>query len=111
MSTYSLKELVSARSLPGSASALYTVPSLTETIIKQILVANTTSTDLEATLYFVPSGGTPSISNAMFPGVLISANNTLSIEIKSVLPTGSSIHGFASASASLNIHISGVEVA
>lgn len=111
MSTYNIKELVPARSLPDSASALYTVPGLTQTIVKQILVSNTTATDLEATLYFVSDGDTPNTSNAMFPGVLVSANSTLSIDIKSVLPIASSIHGFASASASLNIHISGVEVA
>lgn len=110
MATITEKELVPARSLPSSASALYEVPALTQTIVKQILVANTTATDLSATLYFVADGDSPSSSNAMFPEVVVSANSTLSVDIKSVLPIASSIHGMASASASLNIHISGVEV-
>jgi hypothetical protein len=110
MSVFDLKELVSARALPGTASALYVVPASTTSIIKQILISNTTGADLDATLYFVPNGGSPSSSNKIFPEIIVSANNTLSIEIKSVLPTGSSIHGLASASVSLNIHISGVEV-
>ena len=110
MSIITEKELVAARSLPNSASALYEVPLSTQTIVKQILVANTTPTDLTATLYFVADGDSPSSSNSMFPEVVVSSNSTLSIDIKSVLPVLSSIYGKASASASLNIHISGVEV-
>lgn len=110
MSTFSEKQLVAARSLPDSASVLYTVPASTQTIVKQILISNTTAADLNATLYFVSDGDSPNNSNAMFPDTLVSANSTLSIDIKSVLPIASSIHGLASASSSINIHISGVEV-
>lgn len=111
MSTYNLKELVPARPLPLTASTLYTVPASTQTVVKQILLGNTTATDLTATLYFVPDAGSPSLSNSMFPEIIITANTTVSIDISSVLPIASSIHGKASASASINIHISGVEVA
>jgi len=110
VSIYDLKELVSARSLPLSSSALYTVPASTNTVIKQILISNTTATDLTASLYFVKDGQSPSLSNLMFPEIIIQANNVVSVEISSVLPIASSIHGKASASASINIHISGVEV-
>lgn len=111
MSTYSLKELVPARPLPSTASALYTVPASTQTVVKQILLGNTTASDLTATLYFVPSAGTPTVSNSMFPEIIIGANTTVTIDISSVLPISSSIYGKASASSSINIHISGVEVA
>lgn len=110
MSVFDMKELVPARPLPDSASALYTVPASTTTIVKQLLIANTDSADLTATIHFVPSGGSPTNSNAIFSEMLVSANNTVSIDIKSVLPENSSIHGLASASSSINIHISGVEV-
>jgi hypothetical protein len=46
----------------------------------------------------------------MFPEIIIQANNAVTIDIASVLPLASSIHAKASASASINIHISGVEV-
>ena len=110
MSTITEKELVPARSLPDSASALYTVPASTQAIVKQILIANTTGADLTATLHFVADGDSPTTSNAMFSEIIVSANSTLSIDVKSVLPIASSIHGLASASASMNIHVSGVEV-
>lgn len=110
MPTYNLKQLVPARPLPSTASALYTVPASTQTVVKQIILGNTTATDLTTTLNFVPSGGTASISNSLFPEIIISANNAVTIDISSVLPALSSIHGRASASASINIHISGVEV-
>lgn len=110
MSTYDLKELVPARSLPLSASVLYNVPPSTNTVIKQILLSNTQATDLTATLYFVPDGQSPSNSNSMFPEIIIAANNAVTIDISSVLSIGSAIHGKASASASINVHISGVEV-
>jgi hypothetical protein len=110
MSVFDLKELVPARLIPDSASAVYSVPASTKTIVKQILIGNTSSVDLTATVHFVPSGGSPTNDNAVFSDIYVSANNTLSIEIKSVLSESSSIHALASASASLNIHISGVEV-
>jgi hypothetical protein len=110
LSTYDLKELVPARSLPLSASVLYTVPASTNTVVKQILLSNTQATDLTATLYFVPDGQSPSLSNSMFPEIIISANSTVTVDISSVLSIASEIHGKASASSSINIHISGVEV-
>lgn len=110
MSTYNLKELVPARPLPSTASVLYTVPSSTSAVIKQILLGNTTATDLTATIHFVPNAGTPSTSNSLFPEIIITANNTVSIDLSSVLPFGASIHARASASSSINVHISGVEV-
>jgi hypothetical protein len=110
MPTYNLKELVPARSLPLTASAIYNVPSATTSVIKQIIVGNTTATDLTATIYFVPSGGSPTVSNSMFPEIIISSNTSVTIDISSVLTANSSIFAKASASASVNIHVSGVEV-
>lgn len=110
MSTYNLKELVPARPLPSSASVIYTVPALTQTVVRQIILGNTTATDLTATIYFVSNTQSPSVSNSMFPEVIIQANSAVTIDIASVLPIASSIHAKASASASINIHVSGVEV-
>ena len=110
MTTYNLKELVPARPLPSSASNIYTVPALNSTVVKQIILGNTTATDLTANIYFVPNGGSATTSNSMFPDIIISANQAVTIDISSVLPASSSIFAKASASASINIHISGVEV-
>lgn len=111
MTTYNLKELVPARPLPSTASVLYTVPPSTSAVIKQILLGNTTATDLTATIHFVGNTESPVTANSIFPEIIITANNTVSIDISSVLPFGASIHGKASASSSINIHVSGVEVA
>jgi hypothetical protein len=84
-----------------SSTTLYTVPSLTSTVVTDILVANTSG-----------SAGTFTLAlNGVSIGttVAIGANDTTSIQLKQVLAATHTITGLASAT-SINFHISGVEI-
>jgi hypothetical protein len=88
-----------------SSTTLYTVPnSSTTTVVTSILVANTAS--VAAT--FDLSLDDIQIAN----DVAISANDTIVLDIKQVLPanaTPKTIKGLATAT-TVNFHISGVEI-
>ena len=110
MATYTTKQLAAAATLTTSAASLYAVPGSTTTTVKTILLANYSAVDARATLHIVPSAGSASASNKVYGEVLVSANTTLQLDTAIVLPTGASIHGLASATSSINVHISGVEI-
>lgn len=103
------KQLCAVTQLGTTISTVYTVPSATTTIVKQILVANVTSTAATATIHFVPSAGSASASNKVFGEITISANSTQVIDLSTVLPTGATVQALAGSATSINIHISGVE--
>ena len=110
MATYTTKELKASATLTASAASLYTVPASTTTTVKTILLANYSAVDARATIHIVPSAGAASAANKVYGEVLVSANTTLQIDTAIVIPTGASIHGLASATSSINVHISGVEI-
>jgi hypothetical protein len=84
-----------------SSTTLYTVPSLTTTVVTDILVANTSGS---AGTFTLALNGV-SIGSA----VAIGANDTTSIQLKQVIVATNTITGLASAT-SINFHISGVEI-
>lgn len=96
---------------PGvSVSTLYTVPASTSTIIKNIFLCNTTGTDANVTLYFVPSGGTAGNTNKVISSYTVSANDSVVIDLSSVLETGDTVQGVQGTSGAITAYISGVEV-
>jgi hypothetical protein len=88
-----------------SSTTLYTVPTTsTVTVVTNVLVANTSG----AAQTFDLSIDDVQIAN----DVAVAANDTLSIDLKQVIPanaTPKTIKGLASAT-SINFHISGVEI-
>lgn len=110
MSLFTQAQLCPVTVLSGTVSTLYTVPTGKNAIVKSILIANKTSTDKTITMYFVPSAGTAGTTNIVFGEVAITANSTELVELSSTLAAGTTIQALASSSASINIHISGVEV-
>jgi len=96
----SSKVLVRAAAATTS-STLYTVPASTSTVVSNIVVANTASTSATFTLTFN--------GIAIQSGSVINGNSSAYFDLKQVLNTGNIIAGFASA-ATVNFHISGVEI-
>jgi hypothetical protein len=85
-----------------SSTTLYTVPASTTAVITNIAVTNTAG-----------SAGTFSLlldDVALHTTTAISANSTVYVDLKQVLATAKTIKGSASA-ATINFHISGVEIA
>ena len=90
----------------GSASltsaTLYTVPASTTAVVSNIIVTNTAGTAGTFTLNLNGS--------AIFTSTPIAANSTALFDLKQVLAATQTISGLASAT-SINVHISGVEIA
>lgn len=84
-----------------SESTLYTVPSLTTTIVNTVVVTNTASTDATYDM----SLGDVVLAN----DVSVPANDSLIAEVKQVIDATETIKGLASAS-TVNFHISGLEI-
>lgn len=95
-------------SIGATVSTFYTVPALTRTFVKDIDIANTTSTTINATVYLVESGGTAGTSNALLYAVMIPANGTLQWTGSQILHAGDTIQALGSTTG-LTINISGGE--
>jgi hypothetical protein len=84
-----------------SSATLYTTPASTNTIITEIIAANTAGT---AGTITVSLNGT-----VIVPATAIAANTTVIFNINEVLPTTQILAGFASAT-TINFSISGIEI-
>ena len=85
-----------------SSATLYTVPSSTSSVLTDIVVSNTSSDQQYVTI-------TVDGVN-LVPAVPVSANAVINFQFKTVLATTKIIAGFAT-SASVKLHLSGVEIA
>jgi len=102
MATVASKNLFRGAATTNTATTLYTTPSATTTVITNIAVANTGSSDYTFTL---------SINNvSIHTTTTVLANSTAYIDCKQVLNATETIKGGASNTA-VNFHISGVEIA
>ena len=81
----------------GSTDTVYTVPASTRSLLKDIAIANTTAAPVSVTVYLVPSAGSPTTSNQLFPAVSIAGNSIVQWNGVQVLNTGDSIRTTATA--------------
>ena len=84
-----------------SSATLYTVPAATTAVLTDIVVSNTSSSQQYVTM-------TVDGINIL-PTVPISANTVITIQPKTVIPTGDIVAGYAT-SADVKFHVSGVEI-
>ena len=84
-----------------SSATLYTVPSSTTAVLTDIVISNTSSSQQYVTM-------TVDGVNIL-PTVPISANTVITIQPKTVIPTGDIVAGYAT-SADVKLHVSGVEI-
>lgn len=96
------KALFRGAATTTTTTTLYTVPASTTTVVTDILVSNTAGTSGTFTI----SLDGVAIANA----VPIGANDSVSMSLKQVIATTKIIAGGASAT-TINLHISGVEIA
>jgi hypothetical protein len=82
-------------------TTLYTVPASTTTVVTDIVVTNTAA---------APATFDLSLNGVkLFAGTKIEANASIQVEPKQIIATTQTIQGGASA-ATVNFHISGVEI-
>ena len=95
-------KVLSRTTLTDSSATLYTVPSATTTIVTNIALANITGSD--ATVDLLLDGV------ELLKEVTVAANSTSIIDLKQVLVATDTIAGLASATSTITVHVSGVEV-
>jgi len=113
------KRLVGSTQLTTNTSTvLYTVPQSTTTIVKQIILCNTTAAAVTVTLVCKTMGLPQATSQNFFNALSIGANETLTFQTNLVLTNNGStanatnsdqIIGSASANTAVNIIMNGVE--
>lgn len=104
------KRLASAQ-LTAAAVTYYTAPASTRTIVKQIILTNVTASTATVSISFVNSGGSQGTTNRIVEQVSVPAYGIVTIDLSQVLETGDFISALASAATTINMRVSGVEVA
>lgn len=110
------KRLCGPSVLTTSTAAYYTVPSGTTTIVKQILLTNTTASAKTATVRLLPSGvnetATPNWVDIL-SAVTLAANETLAFNCSMVMNytggAGDQIKALANTNGSVNLTVFGIE--
>lgn len=92
----------------ATLTTLYTVPTGYRTEVQDICLANTTAGSLTCALYLVPTGGSASTGNMMFPTVTIPGNTLVHWSGVQILNAGDFIQAIGSATG-ITAHISGNE--
>jgi hypothetical protein len=103
---------------PGTSEAALTlrpfgataVPSNTKVILKQIILANTSSSSATVSISLVPSGGTAGAANRIVPNVSVSANSVVVIDLSQVMEPGDFLSAVQGTAGAITVNISGVVV-
>lgn len=94
----------------NGGSTIYTVPASTSTIVKNIVLTNTTGTDADLHLSVVPPAGSASTSNRILSSHTVPANGINTLDVSIVMPAGASLHATNVTSQAIVVTISGVEI-
>jgi hypothetical protein len=103
-----------------TSTVLYTVPQSTTTIVKQVILCNTTASAVTVTLVCKPLGVAQASTQNFFNTLSVAGNETLTFQTNLVLTNNGSaasatnsdqILGYASANSAVNIFLNGVEEA
>lgn len=103
--TDTAKRLFGPAQLSGSAADTYTVPALTTAIVKELIVANTSSSDVS----FSASVGADADGTRIVPTVEIAAHSVVVFDVWLPLAAAEKIQAYASVANSLTFTITGVE--
>lgn len=91
--------------LGNSATTIYTSPGATQTIIRDILVANTTG----GAVTFTMSLGSDAAGTRIFPAVSIPANTVIQLTCGLPVEAGEILQAYAGATSSITLTVSGVQ--
>jgi hypothetical protein len=105
------KQLCAGVQLGVAAAVLYTVPANTLTTISAATLTNSTGSARTATLYLVPSGGTPGAANMILSARTISPGESYNVAqaIGQTIPAGATLQALADAAAAVTLVASGYE--
>lgn len=112
------KRLIGPSQITTLSTVQYTVPQNTTTIIKQILITNTTASAKTVTIRLKPLNIAEASTHDIFSNISVNPNETVSLSCSMVLTnnggvasatTSDQIIAFCSANASVNITAFGLE--
>lgn len=102
------KRLGGPSQLTASSAIYYTVPSATTTIVKQIILTNTTASAKTVTVRLYTSG-TENNTFDILSEMPLTANETVAFNCSMVMGATETIKALCSSSTSVNISIFGIE--
>lgn len=109
MAVATLKQMIAPTALSATlTTTLYTVPSSTTAIVKEIEVCNTESSALTYSLFV---GTSATVANCIADARSIAPGETQILTYSKVLVAADQIRGGASAANAVSINASGVQVA
>jgi hypothetical protein len=111
VAAYTPKQLAQAQPGTSYASLGYTVPGATSTIVKEVVVCNTTGSAVVFDMSFVPSAGTAGVANNVCSQHQIGAYATVIYTFSTVMATGGFISCRAGTASALTVTASGIEFA
>jgi hypothetical protein len=94
---------------PGTSDAALVSAITGNRIVKQIIMANTTSSAADLTINMVPNPGTTSsAANQIVPDVTIPANTVITLDLTLVMNVSDAIRGLQGTASAITVTISGV---
>lgn len=95
----------------SSASPLYTVPSATTTIVKELILASVASASSSNTVnvWLVPSGQSVADVYKIADSWVVSGKETVIVDFSLVMDVGDRIFAIADTGSVVNITVSGIE--
>lgn len=102
------KRLGGPSQLTASSATYYTVPSATTTIVKQIILTNTTASAKTVTVRLYTTG-TENNTFDILSAMSIGANETVAFNCSMVMAATETIKALCSSATSVNIAIFGIE--
>lgn len=99
--------------LPGTVTALYTVPTGVVTRIDAMTLTNPGASALSVSVHLVAAGGSADNSNVVLSGYTLAPGETRRVTgaIGQVLRAGGTVQGVCATASVVNIYASGVEIA
>ena len=112
--TNTVKQLVTPQQLATTASSnLYVSPvgpTGKGTIVKEILLCNTTATGATVTVYFCIAGAAASAANTAIASLSVAAYETKFVSLSTLLSPTDSIRAISNTATAITMIVSGVEV-
>lgn len=93
-----------------SGTVLYTVPTSSTIILKNIVLTNTTSSEATITVHVVQSGGSAAPSNAILYSHGITARGVSTLDCSIVMSGDAFIVGVNGTNNAITVTLSGVEI-
>ena len=107
---YSPKVLYPSGIPSNGGDTIYTVPNGATTILKNIVMTNTTANDATVHLSIVPSGQSPAVSNRILSDLTVPSFGINTLDVSVVMPSGASLFATNNTNQAVVMTISGVEI-